>query len=200
MKRDTVDGHEALVRDLISQVSVRLDDHGRDSTSSLDFHYSKTHSPRAFKAVMGEPIGEYIRRLRLERAAKLLASTQQEIGAVALDAGYESSEGFGRAFRCQFGCTPTDFRSLNSGRDLSFPTVQPEKGFDYGPCETAEVPVLCGHGQITTFVFQGVRLIGRMGPPGQGVQHGAARNPMTYMNSVMARNNALHEIKEEQND
>jgi AraC family transcriptional regulator len=74
-------------------------------------YFSEYHFHRIFRAVVGEPLMEYIRRLRLERAASHLKHTSNSITHIAFDAGYQTHEAFTRAFKSAFGCSPSDFRS-----------------------------------------------------------------------------------------
>lgn len=72
--------------------------------------FSPFHFHRIFKSLVGETLGEHVRRLRLERAALLLKFGEQPILNLALEAGFESHEAFTRAFKAAFGCPPTLFR------------------------------------------------------------------------------------------
>ena len=74
-------------------------------------HFSPYHFHRIFRAMVGEGVAEYIRRVRLERAAIALKATTDSVTNVAFDAGYGSHEAFSRAFRRQFGMSPYEFRS-----------------------------------------------------------------------------------------
>ncbi len=65
---------------------------------------------RLFKGMVGEPVLEHVRRLRLERAAYQLKSTEKPISHIAFDAGYETHEAFSRAFRAAFQQTPSAYR------------------------------------------------------------------------------------------
>ena len=76
-------------------------------------YFSEYHFHRIFRAVSGESLMEYIRRLRLERAASHLKHTNNSIINIAFDAGYQTHEAFTRAFKSVFGCSPSDFRSSN---------------------------------------------------------------------------------------
>jgi AraC family transcriptional regulator len=73
-------------------------------------HYSLFHFHRLFRAVTGETVRAYTRRLRLERAAYRLTHDDADILRIALDAGYDSHEAFTRAFKSCLGTTPSDFR------------------------------------------------------------------------------------------
>jgi AraC family transcriptional regulator len=60
--------------------------------------------------VIGETPAAHQRRVRLDRAAWLLLTTRATVLDIALETGWESHEVFTRAFRAQFGTTPSAFR------------------------------------------------------------------------------------------
>jgi len=68
--------------------------------------YSPSHSDRVFKELIGKTPFEYIRALRLSRAAVKLRDENIRVIDVAFDFVFDSHEGFTRAFSKQFGITP----------------------------------------------------------------------------------------------
>jgi AraC family transcriptional regulator len=72
--------------------------------------FSPHHFHRVFRGMVGESVMEYTRRLRLEQAAMRLKHGQEPVLDVALGVGYQSHEGFTRAFTAHFGIAPTEFR------------------------------------------------------------------------------------------
>ncbi len=72
--------------------------------------FSPFHFHRLFAAYVGEPISAHVRRLRLERAAVQLRTSPGPVTEIALDAGYETSAAFNKAFQQQFHVSPTTFR------------------------------------------------------------------------------------------
>lgn len=73
--------------------------------------FSPFHFHRIFTALMGEPPAEFVRRLRLERAANLLLNSRlQPVTEVAFRCGFSSSALFSRLFRERFGMSPTAWR------------------------------------------------------------------------------------------
>ena len=68
--------------------------------------YSPWHSTRIFKEVIGRTPFDYIRSLRLSKAALKLRDEEHRIIDVALDFVFDSHEGFTRAFSKEFGLSP----------------------------------------------------------------------------------------------
>ncbi len=77
---------------------------------------SSYHFQRVFSILCGYTLGEYIRCRRLSLAAAELASTDAKVLDVALKYGYDSADGFGRAFLKFHGVLPRDART--SGQNL----------------------------------------------------------------------------------
>ncbi len=78
--------------------------------------FSPYHFHRVFRGVCGESVMQCLRRLRLESAALRLRRTGDGVTEVALDAGFESHEGFTRAFKEHFGAPPSVWRKQESAR------------------------------------------------------------------------------------
>jgi len=74
--------------------------------------FSVPHFHRVFSAHVGESAIGYVRRLRLERAARKLRMGAVDITEVALAAGYDTHAAFSKAFKQQFGFSPSEFRQL----------------------------------------------------------------------------------------
>ncbi len=73
--------------------------------------FSKYHFHRLFTAYTGLPLMNYIKWLRLKRAAhQLIVHKEETIINIALDAGFESHESFTRAFKQVCGQSPSKFR------------------------------------------------------------------------------------------
>ncbi len=90
---------------------------GRNLTSAdVGRHLGLSHTPidRAFREVMGTSVQKEISRVRLSRAAELLATTSLSIGEVARSVGFSSIEYFCSCFRTRFGQTPSRFRDAQT--------------------------------------------------------------------------------------
>jgi AraC family transcriptional regulator len=85
-------------------------------------HFSPFHFHRLFHALMGEPLGDYVRRRRLEIAAvRLRSQPRVPITEIALAVGFGSVESFSRAFRARFGAAPSQYRSSKIDQAASKP-------------------------------------------------------------------------------
>jgi AraC family transcriptional regulator len=97
--------------------------------AAAEANCSAFHFMRMFEMVTGIGVAEYVRRRRLSLAALELASGRTQGSAdrildIALDCGYESPDAFARAFKREFGCTPSEAREpgliLHSYSKLAF--------------------------------------------------------------------------------
>jgi AraC-like DNA-binding protein len=72
--------------------------------------YSKYHAERIFKELTHRTPLDTVRALRLTRAAQTLQGSDDKVIDVALDSGFDSHDGFTRAFLRQFGITPQKYQ------------------------------------------------------------------------------------------
>jgi AraC family transcriptional regulator len=70
------------------------------------------HVARAFRRAHGTSVAAYARSLRLEWATVAVATTDDPIARIALDAGFADQSHFTRAFRRHHGVTPGRYRVL----------------------------------------------------------------------------------------
>lgn len=89
--------------------------------------YSQWHAARIFNKFTGKSLFEYLRAMRLSRAAMLLRDNQSKVIDVAFDFVFASHEGFTRAFSKQFGVSPKKY-SKSPG---SFQFFMPPRVRDY---------------------------------------------------------------------
>ena len=82
---------------------------------------SPYHFHRIFHALVGESLGIYLRRIRLERAALHLQFVPASVTEVGYAAGYGSPSAFTKAFHRHFGVSPSDFRRQKRSSDSSAP-------------------------------------------------------------------------------
>jgi len=74
---------------------------------------SRTQLHRKILAITGQAPGEFIRIIKLKRAAKLLLDGKLSVTQVAYEIGFSSPAQFTRAFVKQFNCVPSEYSSKN---------------------------------------------------------------------------------------
>ena len=67
---------------------------------------------RRIKAATGLTTTNYVLKVRLNKAKKLLMKSQKPIGEIALDCGFGDFAYFSRSFKKEFVMTPTSFQRL----------------------------------------------------------------------------------------
>lgn len=71
---------------------------------------SRRNIERRFKQATGSTMIEYLQKIRIEAAKKLLEQTNQSILEVMLNAGYNDLKAFRQLFKKSSGMTPKDYR------------------------------------------------------------------------------------------
>jgi AraC family transcriptional regulator len=96
---------------LIQAIVRQRDDSRTLAELAAQAGWSPFHLHRAFTQMVGETPKQYSLRLRLERAAGRLVSSDDAVLTIALDAGFASHAVFTRAFRRRFGQPPARYRT-----------------------------------------------------------------------------------------
>ena len=75
-------------------------------------NFSPYHFHRLFKAIAGETLNDFVRRVRLEKAGGMLVLNPRDtITNIAMECGFSSQAVFSRAFKEFFGLSPTEWRN-----------------------------------------------------------------------------------------
>ncbi len=111
----------------INRVLNYIQEH-RDNQLSLDklaaiACFSPYHFHRIFTAYMGETLNEYVTRVRLEYSTHQLCYTRNSITEIALATGYETPSAYSRAFKKNFGESPSSFRKRKAAAVIRKTTV-----------------------------------------------------------------------------
>lgn len=108
---DVTDRNRAKITKAALLIEHNLSEPLRASDIAKHANLSTFHFQRLFSAYMGESINQYISARRLERAAiKLTHTPNANLLQLALDSGFQTHSAFSKAFKKQFGLTPTAFR------------------------------------------------------------------------------------------
>lgn len=111
MKKVTQTDYYERIFKVMLYIEKNLDhDISLDELSSVAC-FSSYHFHRIFQGMTGESVADYIRRLRIEKAAlSIIQKKNVSITDLAFKSGYKTVESFSRAFRNHFGQNPSQFR------------------------------------------------------------------------------------------
>ncbi|CAG7642901.1 helix-turn-helix domain-containing protein [Paenibacillus allorhizosphaerae] len=106
--------HPTTLHRKVSDMVKHINEHYPEPLSlkgiSEHFHISPYYLCRIFKEATGFTLIEYIQRLRVHEAQKLLQSTQLPVSGVAEQVGFDSGTHFGRVFKSVSGMSPLQYR------------------------------------------------------------------------------------------
>ena len=78
---------------------------------STQFHTSRSTFYKRVVLLTGKTPVEFIRHIRLRRAADLLEKSQLNVAEIAYEVGFNNPKYFTQYFKAQFGCIPSAYRS-----------------------------------------------------------------------------------------
>lgn len=109
---DPLTAYSQRMNRVLDHIDAHLDDSLSLAALAEVAHFSATHFHRVFSAWMGETLGQYLQRRRLDIAAIRLAGQRETpVLHIALAVGFASGEAFTRAFKARFGQTPSAWRA-----------------------------------------------------------------------------------------
>ena len=111
MKTDTHNSYVQSINRVIDYINNHLDEPIEVAMLARIANISTFHFCRVFKALRGESPIAYIARLRIETAAQLLRYTSLPVEAIAFNVGYETPASLSKAFKLQYGFSPTQYRN-----------------------------------------------------------------------------------------
>lgn len=101
--KDNLDNHELAVQNIADAAGFSLD-----------------YFNRMFFKHTGFTVMAYVSYIRLKKAAVLLRNPDISITDVAMDTGYDSLEGFSKAFGKRYGVVPSEYRRRMKNRTVAY--------------------------------------------------------------------------------
>ena len=110
MKFETRDEYEKQINLVIDYINAHLYENPDIKKLSTITQMSEFHLHRVFKLIIGENIGEFTLRLRMEDVAQCLRMTNRTLDDIAFEKGYANKSVLSRAFKKFFGITPSQYK------------------------------------------------------------------------------------------
>ncbi|MEN3335354.1 MAG: hypothetical protein V7641_4719 [Blastocatellia bacterium] len=100
------------VRSIINFLNANL--HRKLSLDEMagSIGFSRSHFCRLLKTETGRSPGQYLQIIRMQKAAKLLATSLMSVKQVMLEVGYNNKGLFARHFKKAHGHTPSEYRTI----------------------------------------------------------------------------------------
>lgn len=99
--------------------------------------FSPFHFHRVMRACLGEPVGAFIVRTRMQAAAKLLRYTGLAVSDIAYRVGYDTPSSFTKSFCKHFGTAPTAYRQTKNYHTMT--TQFPQTGVRLSRAKVVEL-------------------------------------------------------------
>lgn len=149
--------HTAAVTRMQTFIEKHLDEEITLHALAQQAGYSPWHCAKMFKEYTDKSPFEYIRKLRLSKAALVLRDEDLRVVDVALDFVFDSHEGFTRAFRKQFGVTPKAYQKKTPPIPLFTP--YPVESYYLMGEERSDLPTLSKNLHVRLIEFPARKLI-----------------------------------------
>lgn len=102
-------------------------------------HLSRFYYQRLFYRLVGYTVNDYLRSVRLKKAAGLLKKEEMKIVDIAMRCRFSSHSALTRAFRQVYGISPTDYKTKDIHLDH---VIRPQLGMKYTLIDEG-VPLIC---------------------------------------------------------
>lgn len=106
----------SIDKEFIQKLLDYINDNISDSNLSVEelateLKLSRSQLYRKIKALTGQTVNEFIRKIRLERAKQILESGKTTVGEACFNVGFSSPSYFSKCFKAHFGVLPSDIDS-----------------------------------------------------------------------------------------
>jgi AraC family transcriptional regulator len=110
MQLRTKNYYHQKVADVLFYINNNIGGDLSVKTLSEIFGISFFHFHRILRASIDEPLGNYIDKIRLETALKLIRYSKDNLSEIAISIGFNDISSFSKAFSKEFGISPRDFK------------------------------------------------------------------------------------------
>lgn len=105
--RGVVRGHVVVA---VNTLRSRLGEPWTLDALAAEVHLSRSQLVRSFDATVGMSPMAYLRKMRVERMARLLVSTDLSIAEAARSVGWKNQFHASQCFHAAYGVSPTEYR------------------------------------------------------------------------------------------
>lgn len=110
-KEETESEYYKSINKVLDYINEHLNEKPDLDTLSAIANISPYHFHRIFKGIIGENLGEYIQRVRLEYVAEKLKTSSLSLDLLAEQTGYNGRQAISKAFKKYFGIPPSVYKN-----------------------------------------------------------------------------------------
>ncbi|MFD0679046.1 MULTISPECIES: response regulator transcription factor [unclassified Paenibacillus] len=110
VEHDIEDNRSKIVIKVQNYVENNISEGVTLQSLSEHLHLHPGYISKLYKSETGETIGDYLLKLRMQRASFLLATTDDKVYEIALKLGYQTTHHFINIFKRYFMVTPQEYR------------------------------------------------------------------------------------------
>ena len=103
-------GQSGMVRAILGYIEASLPGPITLADLNAAFFMSEGHLSRIFRKEMGMSIMAYVKRMRIQTAARLLLDSSEPVGVIAARVGIVDANYFCRMFKSVMGMSPSEYR------------------------------------------------------------------------------------------
>lgn len=107
---------EQRVKAMLAYIQTHYADELTVAAVARSAAVSESECMRCFRSVLNTTPVQYIRRLRVQRAAELLKTTGLSVAEIGARCGFREMSYFSKLFRETHGCTPREYRQNETAR------------------------------------------------------------------------------------
>lgn len=123
-----LNSHNTTSKSVFSEKEIRNSERIKQMLQYIQEHYaedlntekiagtimvSPSECLRCFHATIGTTPIQYVKQLRIQKAAELLHSTDLKVSEIGFGCGFQEMSYFAKSFREVYGCTPSEYRESN---------------------------------------------------------------------------------------
>ena len=111
--KDNITTAASLDKEFIQKVLFYISENISDSDLNVELlasqvNLSRSRLYRKIKAITGQTVSEFLRKIRLQKAKQILEAGNSNISEVCFEVGFSSPSYFTKCFKAHFGILPTD--------------------------------------------------------------------------------------------
>ena len=113
-----LDYDNKIIKKVIDYITENIADNNLNTETVVDnIGISRAQMWRLFKKTTGKSLGDYIREMRMQKAAEMLKTGKYRVSDVAAEVGFFDAKTFAKNFAKEFGMTPSQY--IESARKIN---------------------------------------------------------------------------------